>query len=73
MAWGKAVVGREPKATLPETSSLFKGLVVPMPVLAVVPRIVPLSKRRELPKELAPVNLEMKFVLPEMKPLTSVD
>ena len=50
MAWGKAVVGREPKATLPETSSLFKGLVVPMPVLAVVPRIVPLSKRRELVK-----------------------
>ena len=70
---GRAVVGNEPNATEPETSNAFLGLVVPIPVLAVVPRIVPLSKISELPSELTPVNLERKLGLPKINPLTSVD
>src|SRR3989338_2618503 len=57
LLWGRTVVGREPNATLPLTSNLFKGLVVPIPVLAVVPKIVPLSKKRLDVREFEPLNL----------------
>src|SRR3989344_8611085 len=39
--WGRTVVGREPMATLPLTSSLLNGEVVPTPTLPVVPIVSP--------------------------------
>ena len=60
------MVGSDPIATDPDTSNLFNGLVVPIPVFAVVPSIVPLSKISELPTVLTPVNLDKKFGVPDI-------